>query len=118
MDEKFILNNLSLLKNCIIEFNNITNIYFYDKISYYIYLDNIHSGQKSARELLDEIYPCIPLLLTEEAYNYFEKSCDEFKPEVFENFSKADFFEYASKNIENWSYIEKLCLSINIYMNT
>lgn len=116
MDENVLLNNLSDLKECISNYSSNSKIFFFDKNSYFVYLGKITHNGKSVKTILNNIYGSIPLLLSDEAYEYFKESITDFEVEKFEIISKTDFFDFALKHKNNWEYIEKLCVSINKYL--
>ncbi len=117
MDEQILKDDLEDLRQCLLNYKPEREIAFIDKTSYYLYLDNIKHNGKSVKNILDNIYTAIPLLLTDNAYTCFKQSMEDLDIDKFENVSKADFFDFAYKNINNWQYITRLCLSINKYLD-
>lgn len=115
MDEKLLLKELSDLRQCIFEFNS-ENVYALNKQSLYSHLKNIKTKEKTAKNILDDIYGSIPLLLSDNAVECLENTLISFDHEKFEEISKADFFLFAKNHLYDWQYVVSLCLGINKYL--
>ncbi len=117
MDNNILQNDLNDLKACLLSYKHDNKLVFFNKQSLYIYLDNIKTGNRSVKEVLDSMYGAIPLLLTKHSYDTFFNNIDKLDIEDFESISKAEFFEFALNNINNWDYITRLCTDINKYLD-
>lgn len=117
MDNNILQNDLDDLKACLLNYIHDKKISFLDKQSLYFYLDNIKSGNRSVKDILDSMFGAIPLLLTNYSYDSFFNNIDELDIDRFENIAKAEFFEFALKNIDRWDYIARLCTDINKYLD-
>lgn len=115
MDEKALVENLFDLRQCIFKFKN-ENVYALNKHSLYSYLKNIKTKEKTAKNILDDIYGTIPMLLSDEAISCLEEGLLSSDIEKFEEISKADFFIFAQNNLYSWHYVVNLCLGINKYL--
>ena len=113
MDNIVLENDLNDLKTCLLKYKPDKNIHFLNKQSLYYYLDYIKTGNRSVKDILDSMYSSIPLMLTRYSYDMFLNNIDDLDIEEFENISKAEFFEFALKNIGRWEYIARLCTDIN-----
>jgi len=117
MDTKKLNNSLKILNEILKNYTPDKSIVFFDKPSQYFYLEKVCNGNNNAKAILDDIYSVIPLLLTDKSYDYFFDNIYELDIDKFEMISKAEFFDFALKNIDNWDYITRLCNDINKYLD-